>query len=158
MFAQVAKPGSIDDAIAYFVNDLGMKLPFSTLLQTTASQELDRRTKTLDYVEKTSIFGEPAHHLAGRSQDIDYQVWVADGDRPLPQRLVLTYRNEKGQPQFRAQFSNWNLAPEASDALFAFVPAPGVRQIAFLAQLPRSSLKRAAKPAAQEKAKKSGGQ
>ena len=158
VYAQTPKPGSIDNAIAYFVSDLGMKLPFSTLLQTTAPQELERRTKTLDYVEKTAIFGAPAHHLAGRGDDIDYQVWVADGDRPLPQRLVLTYRNEKGQPQFRAQFSNWNLAPEAPASLFAFVPAPGMHQIAFLAQLPRSAVKRAVKPAGQGKAKKTGGQ
>ena len=158
VYAQTPKQGSIDDAIAYFVRDLGMKLPFSTLLQTTAPQELDRRTKTLDYVEKTSIFGAPAHHLAGSGEDIDYQVWVADGDRPLPQRLVLTYRNEKGQPQFRAQFFNWNLAPEAPASLFAFVPTPGMHQIAFLAQLPRGSMKRSVKPAKQEKPKKSGGQ
>jgi hypothetical protein len=157
-YAQIAKPGSIDNAIAYFVTDLGMKLPFSILLQTTAPQELDRRTTTLDYVEKTSIFGAPAHHLAGRGKDIDYQIWVTDGDRPLPQRLVLTYRNEKGQPQFRAQFSDWNLASDMPAAMFAFVPAPEMRQIAFLAQLPRSSMKRAVKPAAQGKVKKSEGQ
>jgi hypothetical protein len=157
VYAQTPKPGSVDNAIAYFVRDLGMKLPFSTLLQTTAPQELERRTKTLDYVEKTSIFGAPAHHLAGRGADIDYQIWVADGDRPLLQRLVLTYPNEKGQPQFRAQFSNWNLAPEAPASLFAFVPAPGMHKIAFLAQLPRSAVQRAAKPAAQEKPQKSGG-
>jgi hypothetical protein len=31
---------------------------------------------------------------------------------PLPLRAVLTYKNAKGDAQFRAQFSDWNLAPE----------------------------------------------
>ena len=155
VYAKTPKPGSIDDAVVYFVRDLEMKLPLSFLMQTTAPKELDRRTQTLDYVEKTSIFGAPAHHLAGRTESVDYQLWIEDGDRPLPQRLVLTYRNEKAQPQFRAQFSNWNLAPEASSSLFEFMPPPGAQQIAFLAQLPRVSAQPAVKP---NKSKKSGDQ
>ena len=158
VYAKTPKPGSIDDAIVYFVRDLGMKLPLYVLLLTTAPKELDQRTQTLDYVEKTSIFGAPAHHLAGRTDSVDYQVWIADGDRPLPLRVVLTYRKEKGEPQFRAQFSNWNLAPEAPASLFEFVPPPGVRQIAFLAQLPRGAAQPAAKPDKPNKSKKSGGQ
>ena len=158
VYAKSPKPGSIDDAVVYFVRDLGMKLPLSVLMQTTAPKELDQRTQTLDYVEKTSIFGTPAHHLAGRTENVDYQLWIADGDRPLPLRLVLTYRKEKGQPQFRAQFSNWNLAPEVSSSLFEFVPPPGMQQIAFLAQLPRVAAQPAAKPVKPNKSKKSGDQ
>ena len=158
VYARAPKPGSIDDAVVYFVRDLGMKLPFALLLLTTAPNELDQRTQTLDYVEKTSILGAPAHHLAGRTESIDYQLWIADGDRPLPLRLVLTYRNEKGQPQFRAQFSDWNLAPEAPASLFAFVPPPGAQQISFLAQLPRSAAPPAGKPVTRNKSKSSGGQ
>jgi hypothetical protein len=158
VYAQTPKPGSIDNAVGYFVRDLGMKLPFSVLLQTTAPKELDQRTQTLDYVEKTSIFGAPAHHLAGRTESVDYQLWITDGDRPLPLRLVLTYRNEKGQPQFRAQFSDWNLAPEAPASLFTFVPTPGMQKIAFLAQLPRRAAPQAVKPVKGSRSTKSGGQ
>ncbi|MGA8481711.1 MAG: DUF2092 domain-containing protein [Chthoniobacterales bacterium] len=35
----------------------------------------------------------------------------------------------KGQPQFWAGLSNWNLAPEASDAPFTFTPPDGVDPI-----------------------------
>ena len=158
VYAQTPKTGSIDDVIVYFVRDLGMKLPFSILLLTTAPDELNRRTQTLDYVEKTGILGAPAHHLAGRTESVDYQVWIADGDRPLPLRLVLTYRKVKGQPQFRAQFSGWNLAPEAPASLFAFVPPPGAQKISFIAQLPQSAAPPAVKPVKSDKSKQSGGQ
>ena len=139
VFAQKPSPGSLDQAIVHFVRDLKMRLPLAMLIMTTAPAELEQRTKVLDYVEKTDILGTPAHHLAGRADGVDYQVWIAEGDKPLPLRLVLTYTKEKGEPQFRAQFSNWNLAPQVTDATFAFTPPQGAQRIAFLAELPRSA-------------------
>lgn len=153
VYAQAAKPGTVDDAVVYFVRDLKMKLPLAVLLMTTAPDDLEKRTQSLAYVEKTDILGVPAHHLAGRTDSVDYQVWVADGERPLPLRVVLTYRTEEGQPQFRGEFRDWNMAPEASAATFAFTPPPGAQKIAFLAQLPRMGTPEA-KPG---NAKKSGG-
>jgi len=138
VFAQTPSPGSLDQAIVRFVRDLGMRLPFAALLLSSAPADIERRTKTLDYVETTSILGAPAHHIAGRTDGVDYQIWIADGDKPLPLRLVLTYTDEQGEPQFRAQFSDWKLAPQLTDATFAFTPPPGARRIAFLAEMPRS--------------------
>jgi hypothetical protein len=144
VFAQTPSPGSLDQAIVHFVRDLGMRVPFAPLLLTTLAAELEQRTKTLDYVEKTDILGAPAHHLAGRADGVDYQVWISDGDKPLPLRLVLTYVKEKGEPQFRAHFSNWNLAPQVTDAAFVFAPPPGAQRIAFLATLPRGAAAKSA--------------
>jgi hypothetical protein len=45
--------------------------------------------------------------------------------------VVLTYKNAEGQPQFRAQFSDWNLAPEITESMFAFTPPQGVQKIDF---------------------------
>ncbi len=157
VYARTPQPGSIDDAVNYFIANLGMKVPFSVLLQTTAPKELDRKTQTLNYVEKTTIFGAPAHHLVGRTANVDFQIWIADGDQPLPQRLVLTYRKEKGQPQFRAQFSNWNLAAETPASLFEFVPSAGMHKITFLSQLPQSSDKKSVTPVKVSKPKLPGG-
>jgi hypothetical protein len=158
VYAKTPKTGSIDDAVNYVLSDLGIKVPFSVLLQTTAPKELDRKTQTIDYVERTTIFGAPAHHLAGRTASVDYQIWIADGDQPLPQRLVLTYRKEKGQPQFRAQFSDWNLAAQTPASLFEFIPPAGMRKITFLSQLPQRPDRKSVKPAKADKAKKPGGQ
>ena len=157
VYAQTQGPRTIDEAVVYFVRDLGMKLPFAVLFLTTAQKELEQRTRSLDYVEKTNILGTPAHHLAGRTESVDYQVWIADGERPLPLRLVLTYIKEPGQPQFRAQFSDWNLAPQAPASTFVFTPSPEMHRITFLAQLPESSAP-AAKPVQDGRSKKPGGQ
>jgi hypothetical protein len=140
VYAQVSKPGGIDAAVMYFLKDLHMRLPLAALLLSRFPAEIQRRTRSLDYVERTVMDGKPAHHLAGRTETVDYQVWIAEGARPLPLRAVLTYRNAEGHPQFRAQFSDWNLSPEIRDAQFAFTPPEGARKIAFLAELPQIAL------------------
>jgi len=94
---------------------------------------------SLTYVERSTIAGISCDHMAGRNDSVDFQVWVSMGDKPLPQRIVITYRHEVGQPQFWAQFSNWNLTPKISDSLFAFVPPKGAQKIPFAPWKPASA-------------------
>ena len=152
VYAQAAKPGSIDDAIVFFVRDLGMRLPFAMLLLNTAPQEFARRTQSVELIEKTRLLGTPSFHIAGRTATVDYQIWISDSDKPLPLRLVLTYRNSPGQPQFRAQFLDWNTNPQLTDSTFVVNPPAGAQKIPFLAQVPRST----GKPRVASEGKKSG--
>lgn len=135
IYAQVEKTGGIDAAITYFVKDLGMHLPLAVLFLESIVTEFENRLQAIDYVEETKILGAPAHHLAGQTETVDFQVWVADGDKPLPLRVVLTYKYADGQPQYRAQFMDWDLAPKINNAEFAFTPPQGVQKISFISQL-----------------------
>lgn len=135
VYAQTSKAGGIDEAIVYLLKDLHMRLPLAALLLSRFPIEIENRTQTLEYVEKTAIHGVPCHHLAGRTETVDYQVWIQEGAQPLPLRIVMTYKYADGQPQFRAHFSDWNLLPEINAAEFAFTPPEGSRKIVFTAQV-----------------------
>jgi hypothetical protein len=139
-FAQASHPGSVDDAVVYFVRDLGMRLPLAVLLLGSLPAELEHRVQSVEYVEKTMTLDAPAHHIAGRTATVDFQLWIADGDRPTPLRAVLTYKNASGQPQFRAQFSDWNFDTHPPDSAFKFAPPEGAIKIPFAAALPRIEL------------------
>jgi len=131
VYATAPQPGGIDASIAHFINDLGMRLPLSPLLLSRLPAEFEKRVKSVDYVEKTNILGAPAHHLAARTDTVDFQVWVAEGEKPAPLRVVITYRKAAGQPQFWAQFSDWNLAPAIGEATFAPPLPAGAQQVEF---------------------------
>jgi hypothetical protein len=146
VYAQVSKPGGIDEAVMYFLKDLHMRLPLAALLLSRLPAELENRTRSLDYVEKEVIYEMPVHHLAGRTDTVDYQIWIPAGAQPLPLRVVLTYKNAEGQPSFRADFFDWNLTPQIPDNQFVFTPPEGARKIAFLAEVPKVALDDAAKP------------
>lgn len=140
VYARVEKPGSVDGAVVYLVRDLQMILPLARMFLTTLPRELEKRVESVAYVEENTLFDVPTDHLAARTAEVDFQVWVAQGEEPLPRRVVLTYRNAPGQPQFRADFSDWNLAPEAGAADFTFTPPAGAEQIPFLAPVRKGSL------------------
>jgi hypothetical protein len=134
VYATAQKTGTIDEAFDYFTEQLDMTLPPSQLLHNDLSTELSELVTSLRYVDEQTIAGVPCDHLAGTTEETDFQIWIAKGDKPLPQRYIITYKEWEGEPQFRGQFSNWNLSPKVSDSFFAFTPAKGMEKIPFVAR------------------------
>ena len=137
-YAQAPQPGGIDETLVYLVRDLGVRLPLAVLFVSQSAPALDRRVKSIAYVEKTGILGVPTHHLVGRTDSVDFQIWITEGDQPVPRRIVLTYRGATGQPQFRGDFTNWNFAPTTTDATFAFAAPAGANKVPFAAAVAQS--------------------
>ena len=64
---------------------------------------------------------------------IDWQIWIEDGPRPVPRKLLITYKEEPGSPQYVARLSDWDFQPCLSDHYFRFQPPKGSDEIEFLA-------------------------
>lgn len=133
VYARVAQPGSVDAAVVYLVRDLQVRLPLARLLLTSVTKELQRQVESVRFVEEDLLYEEPVDHLAVRFAEVDAQIWIMQGDHPLPRRIVITYKNDPGQPQFRADFTDWEIKPEISSEAFIFSPPEGVEEILFLA-------------------------
>jgi hypothetical protein len=133
VYAIAEKSGDLDSAIIYFTRDLQMPMPMAELLSNNLPKTLKDRVKEAYWVEEVTIDGTRCDHLALRNDMVDAQAWVAKGDKPVPQRIVITYKRANGQPQFWANFHNWNFSPETPDSLFAFTPADGASRIQFVA-------------------------
>lgn len=134
VYARAPQPGDIDATIRYFLEGLGMRLPLAAMLMSTFPEVLGQRLLGVEYVEQTDILGAPTHHLAGQVPGVDFQVWIDAGGRALPRRIILTYRDEPGQPQFRANFSNWNFKPSFKTGAFHFDPPADAREIPLVKQ------------------------
>ena len=72
VYATAPQPGTLDESIVYFVKDLGMRLPLAALLLNRLPEELQARVRSVDYVEKTSIYGTASYHLAARTDTVDF--------------------------------------------------------------------------------------
>ncbi|ABK16284.1 DUF2092 domain-containing protein [Syntrophobacter fumaroxidans] len=135
VYATAGKPGDLDSALRYLVNDLQLRLPLSLMYVRDFPAELERRMLSVDVVEKVAAMDVPCIHLAGRTDTVDFQFWIPTEGDPLPRRVVMTYKLAEGQPQFWANFTEWNLSPNPPQGFFSFTPPEGVQRIAFLAEL-----------------------
>jgi hypothetical protein len=131
-YAQLQKTGSVDDIIHYIVGDLKKRMPLSALLVTTLPEELEDRITEIAPVDAVDVGGTLTDHLAARTKDIDFQVWIARGEQPVPLRAVLTYKNEPGQPQFWARLTDWNFEPKIEASTFTFTPPAGAEAVPFM--------------------------
>ena len=127
VYATTDQPGDLDSAIRHAVSKMGMRVPLARFLTSTFPAYLERLTVEIDYVEYNALGKKPTDHIAGQLEDVDFQVWIAED--LLPRRIVMTYKNVPGQPQFWAEFSDWNLQPEISVKTFVFTPPKGAEKI-----------------------------
>lgn len=135
MFAKTSRPGDVDNAVVFLLSGLKLRLPLAMMFVTELPKVLERRVSSVQTVQQTTNLGAVCAHLAVRLDDVDFQVWVPTTGDPLPRRVVITYKNEPGQPQFWANLSEWNLSPTPPEGFFAFSPPDGAQRIAFLAEV-----------------------
>jgi hypothetical protein len=76
------------------------------------------------------IDGMECEHLAFRSTDVDWQIWIETGARPIPRKYVITSKGVGAAPQYTLRIKEWSTeAPAGADA-FAFVPPSGANKVA----------------------------
>ena len=130
-YATVAAPGTIEEMLDLAREKLGIVAPAGDLLYRNAFEILMTDVTDGIVIGKAKIEGVRCDHLAFRSPYVDWQIWIEDGKRPLPRKLVITSRDVLNQPQF-SSVMKWNLKPKAGNAMFAFKPPKHARKIDFM--------------------------
>ena len=78
------------------------------------------------------VDGVPCHHLAFAQETIDWQIWIDAGPRPVPRKLLIHHKDERGAPKYSARLSGWDFHPRLSDGFFEFHPPDGAAEVEFL--------------------------
>lgn len=131
-YATEPAPPTMEGAIDLLRSVLGVDLPGGDLLYSDAYAGLMQDVFEADYLGVETVAGAHTHHLAFRGREVDFQVWVEDGDKPLPRKYVITTKWMTGAPTFGISMTNWNLTPRLDDTAFVFTPPAGARKIDFL--------------------------
>lgn len=140
VYAQTDQPGDLDEAIDFAAAELRMKTPMAELVSPDLYATLEEQLTQALYLGETVVAGVPSEHLLLSNDYADFQIWIATGEQPAPQRVVITYREEVGEPQFRAQFLQWDMAPGDTAGKFEFQPADGAERVRFYISAPATDL------------------
>ena len=132
LYARMEVPRGIDAAVDTVFETVGQSVPIADLAYADPYATLIESAETGLVVGRHPVDGAPCHHLAFSNEAIDWQIWIEDGPRPVPRRLVISYRNEPGSPQYIARLSGWDFHPRLAKTHFVFRPPAGSEEIAFL--------------------------
>lgn len=131
-FATVPAPATIDEMLDLARTKLDIIAPGSDLLDTRAYERLMADATSGDYLGVAVVGGHRCHHLAYRAGVVDWQLWVREGNQPLPCKYVITSTDVAGAPQFTVEVTSWDSAPKVAASLFDFVPPADAKKIEFL--------------------------
>jgi len=124
LYAGITAPDNLDDLLHFSRDVLDLVPPAGDMVFTNAYELLSAGLTSGFVVGKAVIGGVICTQLAFTTPVVDWQIWIADGDKPLPVKYVLTTRDDPAQPQYIALISNWNTDPLIPAGFYEFkIPA-----------------------------------
>jgi hypothetical protein len=136
VYATEKAPPTVEKMIDFARETVGIMLPAADLLYRGAFPLLMKDLKLAAVVGKTTIDGVKCDHLLFSRPGVDFQIWIAEGDKPWPCKYTVTETGTPALLSITTQLSGWNTSPAAADADFKFVPPKGTQQIRFMSVEP----------------------
>jgi hypothetical protein len=135
-YVSVPAGADLDDTLAKVQDSGKIEMPGADLLYRDSYKGLMEDAVSGELIGASVVQGTPTQHLAFRGREVDFQIWIEDGPRPLPRKYVITSKNIEGSPEYEILLSDWNLDPKLQDDFFKFKPPPGAQPIGTNAPAP----------------------
>jgi hypothetical protein len=132
LYATTAAPPTIDAMLDFAREKLDVIAPGAELMYSNAAERMLKESSSGFVVGPSVVGGVKSTHLAFRGVEVDWQIWIEDGSKPLPRKFILTSKKVTGEPQFTVLIRSWDLTPKLTDREFTFTPAKGAKKIEFL--------------------------
>jgi hypothetical protein len=130
LYAQIDAPGTIDQLVDVLRDKYHRPVPAADLLMSDPYKELMPEVKDVKDLGSGVIHGLECDHLAFRTKEVDWQIWIAQGARPYPCRYVVTSKKVTGWPQYTLDIWAWKAGADvASDGFKLDLPA-GAKKLA----------------------------
>lgn len=118
--ATVDAPATLDGMLDFARDSLDVTAPASEFIYSNNFEVLMEEVKSGFVVGTSFIDGTACDHLAFSAPGTDWQIWIQQGDKPLPRRLVITSRDVLNAPQYTVRIHDWNLTPDLSKQEFSY--------------------------------------
>ena len=133
-YAAAEAPDTLEGMLDFARDSLDIVAPAGDFIYADAFDLLMEGVESGFVVGASYVEGTVCDHLAFSAPDTgtDWQVWIQQGEHPLPRRIVITSRDVLNAPQYTVHIGEWNLAPELSSSDFRFSAPEESTAIEFL--------------------------
>ena len=129
LYGVMEVPETIDKAFDAVEDRFGIEIPLGDVLVSDPYRNMMDNVETAEDLGKVTVLGTVCNHLAFIGANADCQVWIADGPKPLPRKIVINLKTKAGSPQVTQIFSDWDLVTPIAESVFTFVPPDGANKI-----------------------------
>jgi hypothetical protein len=120
LYSQVEIPGTVDNLIDVLRNDYDRPLPAADLLLSNVYEELMAGVIDVKDLGSGVIGGIECDYFAFRNEEVDWQIWIAQGDNPYPVRYVITSKDMPHSPQYTIEIRDWKTGSAVASDDFVF--------------------------------------
>lgn len=120
LYTQIDVPGTIDHLVDELERTYDLEFPGGDLLLKNSYDELMHGVVDIKDLGSGVIGGVECDHLAFRTKEVDWEIWIAQGEHPYPYRYVITSKNISGGPQYSIQTRHWKTGSEVPITDFSF--------------------------------------
>jgi len=128
-YGSIPLVGKLDEALDAACDRFGITMPLEDLIVSDPYHSAIAKVTAGNDLGLAMILGVSCEHLAFVQDSIDWQIWIDAGAKPVPRKIVITYKDEEASPQYTALFSNWDLDVKLPDSEFAFEAPAGAAKI-----------------------------
>lgn len=132
VYATEVVPDNYLELFRFMANTLGFAVPVSDLILENSYALLTEEVTSAQYLGQSNIYGVLCDQLLFSRPGVDFQVWVAVGDQPIPYKYVVTDTSTPDRMSIRTVLREWDFTPEINTSKFTFTPPDGAHKIEFL--------------------------
>lgn len=128
-YSTVAAPPTTLKMLDHLWDEYGLALPLEDLFRWNElkSRRPDELTGAF-LVGPATIDGVLTNQYAFRQGEVDWSVWIEQGERPLPRKLMIVDRSQAEQPAYVARLA-WTLNPTFPADTFTYRAGPKAKSI-----------------------------
>jgi len=120
-YATVAAPSSIFALLGQLSDRYNIELPLADLFRWGTPRSGVDQILCASFIGTSKLDGTTTDQFAFRQAGLDWQIWIEQGPRPLPRKLVLTTTDDPAKPEHTMAL-DWNLTPRTDPQAFIFRP------------------------------------
>jgi hypothetical protein len=141
IFARVNMPATLDATLDDLIGRFDVPLPAADFLYSKPETSFPLGEAKGGWVRRTDIEGRQCDEMHYKHPSVEFTLWIASADPPLPCRLDITYTTRPGAPKASVVFNKWNLSPTIPDDQFTAVVPAGFEQIPVVEHIPADQVK-----------------
>lgn len=127
-YSQVSAPPTIDALIRDIDEKYQVGMPLADLFYWGMDADDASQLRSALFIGLDRVGGEWCNHYAYQQSDVDWELWISTGSRPLPCRFVITDTSQPSRPRHSVNY-RWNVNPTFRAGTFTYQAPAGAQRI-----------------------------